>query len=103
MSQSWISAKIILAVEIIASALSILIVINECEVELSCVRTVLFNSMMNVALASSVILMMMTDYAIRYRSGLTKFGNLFRNKNQPRRESASATATASQVRVLDNF
>ena len=103
MSQSWISAKIILAVEIIASALPILIVINECEVELSCVRTVLFNSMMNVALASSVILMMMTDYAIRYRSGLTKFGNLCRNKNQPQRESASATATASQVRVLDNF
>ena len=103
MSQSWISAKIILAVEIIASALPILIVINECEVELSCVRNFMFNSMMNVALASSVILMMMTDYAIRYRSGLTKFGNLFRNKNQPQRESESATATASQVRVLDNF
>ena len=103
MSQSWISAKIILAVEIIASALPILIVINECEVELSCVRNFMFNSMMNVALASSVILMMMTDFAIRYRSGLTKFGNLFRNKNQPQRESESATATASQVRVLDNF
>ena len=103
MSQSWISAKIILAVEIIASALPILIVINECEVELSCVRNFMFNSMMNVALASSVILMWITDFAIRYRSGLTKFGNLFRNKNQPQRESESATATASQVRVLDNF
>ena len=103
MSQSWISAKIILAVEIIASALPILIVINECEVELSCVRNFMFNSMMNVALASSVILMWITDFAIRYRSGLTKFGNLFRNKNQPQSKSASATATASQVRVLDNF
>ena len=103
MSQSWISAKIILAVEIIASALPILIVINECEVELSCVRNFMFNIMMNVALASSVILLLMTDFAIRYRSGLTKFGNLFRNKNQPQRESESATATASQVRVLDNF
>ena len=99
MSQSWISAKIILAVEILASALSILIVINECEVELSCVRNFMFNSMMNVALASSVILMIMTIF--QYGRGLTKlFGNLFRNKNQPHRENESATSNVgSQVRL----
>ena len=101
MSQSWISAKIILAVEIISSVLTILIVVTKCDGDFSCVRSVLFNSMGNVAVVSSVILMIMTDFALQYGRGLTKFGILFRNKNQPRREeSESATANVSQVRVF---
>ena len=90
MSQSWISAKIILAVEIIVSALTNLIVINECKVNLSCIRNFMSDSMRNVALASSGILMIM--HALQYGRGLTKLGNFFRKKHQPRRESESATA-----------
>ena len=108
MSQSWISAKIILAAEIIASVLTILIVVNECEVDLqghrvTCLRNFMFNTMGNVALASSVILMIMTIF--QYGRGLTKlFGNLFRNKNLPKRESEAATASVvSQVRLLGTF
>ena len=109
MSQSWISAKIILAVEIIASVLTILTVVNECKPDqqghrISCVRNFMFNIMANVALASSVILMIM-DYALQYGRGLTKlFGNLFRNINQPQRESESATANVViQVRLFDIY
>jgi len=99
MSQSWISAKIILAVEIIASALTNLIVINECKVNLFCIRNFMFDSMRNVALASSGILMIM--HALQYGRGLTKLGKFFRNKHQPRRESESATANiVSQVCVF---
>ena len=106
MSQSWISAKIILAVEIIASVLTILTVVNECEPDhqchrISCIRNFMINSMGNVALTSSAILMIRTDYALQYGRGLTK---LFRNKTQPQRESESATVNVgSKVRLLDTF
>ena len=67
MSQSWISAKIILAVEIIASVLTIVSVVLGCEGDLPCAKTFLSNSMMNFALASSGILMIMTDCALQYK------------------------------------
>ena len=97
MSQSWISAKIILAVEIIASVLTIVSVVLGCEGDIPCAKTFLSNSMMNLALASFGILMIMTDCALQYRKGLNKIGFLFKNNSTPRRESETSNVNVSQV------
>ena len=100
MSQSWINAKIILAVEIIASVLTIVGVVLGCEGDLPCAKTFLSNSMMNLALASSGILMIMTDCALQYRKWWNKIGFLFKNNSTSRRGSEeSSSVNVSQVRV----
>ena len=97
MSQSWISAKIILAVEIISSVLTIVTVVLGCDGDLPCVETFLSNSMMNLALASFGILMIMTDCALQYRKGLNKIGFLFKNNSTSQRGSEASSVIASQV------
>ena len=99
MSQSWISAKIISAVEIVASALTILTVVHGCKGDIPCVQTLLYDSMMNVGLASAVILMIMTDCALRFLKGQTKSKFCIRNKIMPR-ETESNSDIVSQVCVL---
>ena len=96
-SQSWVSTKIILAVEIVASVLTILTVVYGCEGDIPCVQTLLYDSMMNVALASAGILMILTDCAIRFQNGQT--GLCRRNKITPK-ENESNSVIVSQVYVM---
>lgn len=119
MSQSWISASVIFTVEIVASILTILAVVQKCEGDIPCAKSFLCDSIMNVALASAGILMMMTDGALQFRKGLTKCRTFLRNNNTPKekisgsikpclfspdlslRASESNSVVASQVCVLE--
>ena len=100
MSQSWISATVIFAVEIVASVLTILTVVRNCEGDIPCVKGFLSDSIMNVALASAGILMIMTECALQFRKGLTKFQNIFRNNNTSPIEIESNSVIGSQVCVM---
>ena len=109
MSQSWISATGIFALEIGASVLTILAVLQKCEGDIPCAKSFLCDSMMNVALVSAGILMIMTDGTLQFRKILTR--QILRNKKSPKekisgsilspRESESNSVIASQVCVIE--
>ena len=60
-SQSWISPKIISAVEILASLLTFMTVVGGCDGDFSCTRAILFQNMKTAALISTGILLLMTN------------------------------------------
>ena len=83
-SQSWISPKIILSVEIMASFLTFLTVVGGCKGEFSCTQAILSQSLKIPALISTGILILMTNTVQKY---IRRLGNmtarLFGRPNSP--------------------
>ena len=83
-SQSWISPKIISAVEILASFLTFMAIVGGCDGNLSCTRAILFQSMKMTALFSTGILILMTNTNQKFIRRLgNMMGRLFGHANSP--------------------
>ena len=83
-SQSWISPKIISAVEIVALFLTFVTVVGGCDGDLSCTKTILFPSMKMTSLVSTGILILMTNTVLKFIRRLGNMtGRLFGRANSP--------------------
>ena len=83
-SQSWISPKIILIVEIVALFLTFVAVFGGCDGDLSCIKTILFPSIKMASLVSTGILILLTNTVHKFIRRLGNMtGRLFGLANSP--------------------